>query len=283
MNRVVHFVFALFLITGSALAQGRPFESFRKAVDEERGGFSGNKQNLSRVFVAERNRLGEKFEPELWRYLDDDPEKHYWIGTFLTAKSYLHGTEPMPKLAFKVRVRALQLLNDRNDKRSLGWRATINRHLAVYSKLIGKQDEALRYRNAAGPLLVRADLKPFTAGQNPYDACVYANLEGSIVNCAETDTPRETIVNAGWLNSRAATLVEPAYPTEMKGDRSGAKVDVQVVIDKSGNVISAKAFRGPTEFHAAAVDAAMKTKFPPTILSRSPVKVTGWLSFTFKP
>ena len=93
----------------------------------------------------------------------------------------------------------------------------------------------------------------------------------------------EKIISAGWMNSRALNFEHPKYPSTIKEPRSSARVEVRIITDVSGNVISADVVRGPVDFHNAAVDAARNLKFPPTLLSGVPKKVSGWVSFDFKP
>lgn len=284
MKKMIHVGSILLLLAVFSSAQDLPFESFKKAVKEESGGFAGNKGNLSKVFNDERIRLGPIFETELWRYLDDDADKHFWISSFLTAKSYLHGNEPLPELALKIRTRALELLEKKNDKRSLGRKVTINRKLAVSSKLAGRQDDAVRFRDRAEAILTKHDdLSAYISFRTEYEICIYQNIAGSIAGCKENETPKEKIITRGWLNSQALEFVKPIYPTELKGKRLKGQVDVRILTDTAGNVISAEVIRGPSEFHKAAVEAAMKAKFSPMTLSGQPVKTSGWLSYTFTP
>jgi protein TonB len=58
-------------------------------------------------------------------------------------------------------------------------------------------------------------------------------------------------------------------------------VIVQVLVDETGNVISAHATSGHPLLQAAAVAAARQAKFAPTSLMGEPVKVTGVLSYNF--
>ncbi|HSI89349.1 MAG TPA: hypothetical protein VK918_09855 [Pyrinomonadaceae bacterium] len=183
-------------------AQDLPFAAFTKAVQEEKGGFAGDKGNLSTIFQAERVRLGPAFESELWKYLADDAEKHYWIGLFLTARSYLHGKDSLPDLAFTIHLRALEILGPRHDPRSLGRRVTINRHLAIASKLAGKQLDAERFRDNAEAIINENDnLSAYIAGQSSYNRCIYQSIHGDITDCKENEAPAERIVARGWLNS----------------------------------------------------------------------------------
>jgi TonB family protein len=59
------------------------------------------------------------------------------------------------------------------------------------------------------------------------------------------------------------------------------KVDVQITIDETGKVISAKAASGHPLLRNAAETAAWKAKFTPTLLSKVPVKVTGVIVYNF--
>lgn len=284
MKKYLGFIFILLTLPGTSLGQDA-FASFTKAVKEERGGFAGNKERLSKVFNEERNRLGANFETELWKYLADDADRHYWIGLFLTSKSYLHGNSPLPDLAFRVQSKGLELLEKRNDKRSLGRKVTMNRQLAVSTKLAGKQDDAVKFRDNAESMLARYgdDLVAYIGGRTEFDKCVYENIAGSIDNCDPNPPPKEKVITAGWMNSRALNFAEPAYPSTIIGRRKAARVDVKIMTDETGAVIFAEIIRGPAEFHNAALEAAKKLRFTPTLLSGVPTKVSGWISYDFKP
>ena len=88
---------------------------------------------------------------------------------------------------------------------------------------------------------------------------------------------------AGWMNSRATNFLAPDYPAAITRNRRAARVDVRILTDVDGSVISAEIIRGPAEFHAAAIEAAKRLKFPPTQLEGLPAKVAGWVSYDFKP
>lgn len=284
MNKFPYVFLAVVMCAVAALGQTKPFEEFKKAVKDERGGFAGNKERLSTVFTEERKRLGDAFESELWTYLRDDADKHYWIASFVSSKSYLHGTEPLPELAFKIRTRAVELLKNKNDESSLGRKVTMYRMLAVSTKLAGRQAEAVKFRDAAESILQKGkDVGAYLGARTQYDICVYDNISGSIAECKEADIPKEKIVTAGWLNGRAVTLAEAVYPDELRNKGLKGQVDVRVLIDTAGNVSSAQIILGPSEFHKAAIDAALRSKFSPMTLSGQPAKVSGWLSFIFKP
>ena len=83
------------------------------------------------------------------------------------------------------------------------------------------------------------------------------------------------------LNSQALFLPKPAYPPMAKQIRVQGTVSVQVLIDETGKVISAKAVSGHPLLAAEAVRAATQARFSPTLLGEQPVKVSGVISYNF--
>jgi outer membrane biosynthesis protein TonB len=110
------------------------------------------------------------------------------------------------------------------------------------------------------------------------------------------------IINGGTLNAKATSLPKPLYPDEARIAKVVATISVEVTIDEGGNVISVKAVSGPNVkakedmtpeevehsrlvdlLRSAAEDAARQALFSPTLLSGSPVKVTGTIVYNFAP
>lgn len=89
-------------------------------------------------------------------------------------------------------------------------------------------------------------------------------------------------ISGGVLNGKAITLPPPAYPAIAKSAKASGTVIVQITIDETGKVISARAVSGHPLLQAAAVQAAYKATFSPTKLSGVPVKVTGTISYKFE-
>lgn len=89
------------------------------------------------------------------------------------------------------------------------------------------------------------------------------------------------IISGGVINGKAVELPEPVYPAAAKAVAASGLVSVQVLIDEDGNVQSAEAVSGHPLLRSAAVDAARQAKFPPTLLSGIPVKVSGILKYNF--
>jgi TonB family protein len=88
-------------------------------------------------------------------------------------------------------------------------------------------------------------------------------------------------ISGGVLNGKAISLPRPAYPPIAKAARASGAVAVQVTIDESGKVISARAVTGHPLLQQSAIQAAYGARFSPTLLSGQPVKVTGILTYNF--
>jgi len=88
-------------------------------------------------------------------------------------------------------------------------------------------------------------------------------------------------VSGGVLNGTAVSLPPPLYPDAAKRMRTQGVVTVEVILDESGKVVSAKAKDGPAILRDAAEQAAQKARFTPTKLSGQPVKVSGVIQYKF--
>ena len=85
----------------------------------------------------------------------------------------------------------------------------------------------------------------------------------------------------GVINGLATNLPKPNYPAAAIAVNVQGKVDVQVLIDETGRVVSAKAVSGNALLRSAAVAAARNARFTPTTLSNVPVKVSGVIVYNF--
>src|SRR4029078_264861 len=94
--------------------------------------------------------------------------------------------------------------------------------------------------------------------------------------------PPKTI-SGGVLNGKAVSLPKPAYPAAARAVRASGAVQVQVLIDETGRVVSASAAGGHPLRQAAPVAAARGARFSPTLLSGQPVKVSGIITYNFVP
>src|ERR1043165_7600903 len=86
----------------------------------------------------------------------------------------------------------------------------------------------------------------------------------------------------GALNKWVIYTELPAYPQKAQEKQIEGTVTVRVIFNDDGEVISATTMLGHEELWAAAVKAAITTRFQPTKLSGKPVKVSGFLNVIFK-
>lgn len=70
---------------------------------------------------------------------------------------------------------------------------------------------------------------------------------------------------------------------ESISDELAGSVNVEVLISEKGDVISAKPLCGHPMLQTLSAEAALKSKFMPTLISGSPVKVSGILIYNFTP
>jgi len=110
---------------------------------------------------------------------------------------------------------------------------------------------------------------------------------------AAQETPKT--IKGGVLNSKAVSLPKPAYPDLARKANVQGTVRVEVVIDESGNVEAATAIKDDNSenelsseigdawaaLRTAAENAALASKFSPTLLSGNPVKVSGVIVYNF--
>lgn len=92
-------------------------------------------------------------------------------------------------------------------------------------------------------------------------------------------TPKTIISN--MIASQAVSLPKPDYPIIAKQARVQGPVNVQILVDEHGKVISAHAVKGNGMLLRAAEDAALRARFTPTMLNDQPVKVQGVITYNF--
>ena len=88
-------------------------------------------------------------------------------------------------------------------------------------------------------------------------------------------------ISGGIVNGKAVSLPAPEYPAAAKAVKAAGVVNVQVLIDENGDVVSASAASGHPLLRAAAVEAAKMARFSPTLLEGNAVKVSGVLTYNF--
>ena len=83
------------------------------------------------------------------------------------------------------------------------------------------------------------------------------------------------------LNGKASTLPAPEYPLIARQAHASGSVNVEVLIDEGGNVVSARSVSGHPLLQSAAVTAARQATFTPTRVNGEPVTVEESSRTTF--
>jgi periplasmic protein TonB len=109
-----------------------------------------------------------------------------------------------------------------------------------------------------------------------------------VVNIVEPPPPAEAkrqnpprVVSKGVITSQAISLPKPVYSAIAKRMGIQGTVSVQVLVDETGSVISAKVISGSPFLTSEAHKAAMQARFSPTLLGDQPVKVSGVITYNF--
>ena len=99
---------------------------------------------------------------------------------------------------------------------------------------------------------------------------------------AARNAPPPEFVNVGILSSaNAVRMVTPVYSVIAQRSLVEGKVIVDVELDETGSVISAKASSGPQMLKSSAEDAAKKSKFKPSMFNNRPIKAKGQIIYNF--
>jgi protein TonB len=87
--------------------------------------------------------------------------------------------------------------------------------------------------------------------------------------------------SGGVLNSRAIELPRPVYSESARRWGHEGTVKVNVNIDVTGRVFSARAVSGPHQLRGAAEEAARRARFSPTLRSGQPMGISGVINYVF--
>jgi TonB family protein len=88
-------------------------------------------------------------------------------------------------------------------------------------------------------------------------------------------------IESGDLNGQAIDLPDAMYPGEARKTHAAGEVKVRVIVDETGHVLAADVVSGPKPLWLAAIDAARKARFKPTLVGGTAVKITGILTYNF--
>jgi protein TonB len=147
-----------------------------------------------------------------------------------------------------------------------------------------------------------SDIKPVTGpvritGRDvdpPFDpsdktGCVTCSSTPTVVR-VDTDSkppeppvvkPKTERVTSIVLTSKAVSLPPPAYPAMAKQMRLQGPVNIQILVDEQGKVVSAQIVSGHPILSPSAKEAAMRARFTPTVLNGQAVKIQGVITYNF--
>lgn len=149
--------------------------------------------------------------------------------------------------------------------------------------------QASDIRPVTGPVrLTGRDVDP---PFNPSDktGCIACTPTPTVV-LVETDSkppeplvvkPSTKTVPSSVLISKVISLPQPPYPIMAKQTGTHGPVNIQILVDEQGKVISAQVVSGHPMLNPAARDAAMRARFTPTVLNGQPVKIQGVITYNF--
>lgn len=111
----------------------------------------------------------------------------------------------------------------------------------------------------------------------------------SLENLSSPETSRRRhvdnsgeVINSVMRSGKAIKIGVPKYPEQAKGKGIGGTVQVQVLIDEKGNVISATTICAPNELLApAAEEAALKSAYAPTLFSGKSLRMNSVIVYNF--
>jgi TonB family protein len=93
--------------------------------------------------------------------------------------------------------------------------------------------------------------------------------------------PVPKVVTRKVINGNAVFLPKPPYPEMARQMGIHGSVNVQVLVDEAGTVVSAKAVSGHPFLAREAQRVALQARFKPTLLGDQPVKVSGLITYNF--
>ncbi|HEX8129707.1 MAG TPA: TonB family protein [Pyrinomonadaceae bacterium] len=88
-------------------------------------------------------------------------------------------------------------------------------------------------------------------------------------------------LEVGSLLPKATDKPAPTYPPTARAARVTGRVTVFLMLDEKGAVAKVERTDGPELLRGAAIDAARRWKFRPTVVNGQPVRVSGFINFNF--
>lgn len=112
----------------------------------------------------------------------------------------------------------------------------------------------------------------------------HANKDSSVAEGDKENQVSEnaTIIELGIVNDQAVYLSKPVYPKEARAENVKGDVNVEVLINKKGIVIEAKAVSGNALLRKSAEWAARRSKFRPSKMNGEVIHIKGIIIYTFQ-
>jgi TonB family protein len=121
----------------------------------------------------------------------------------------------------------------------------------------------------------------FVPSGSPIPTEGFARRDSQITSSISGTRIVDGLIVGSVPNGGALSAPKPIYPPLAREAGVSGTVIVAAKIDKSGNVVSAKAVSGPQPLRQAATDAVMKWSFLPTLVSGKAIKVMRTVTFNF--
>lgn len=134
---------------------------------------------------------------------------------------------------------------------------------------------------ATSPTYAPQNAQPSSSKQATEPAQSQATETPATDASAPTVAPSTKQVSGGVLNGKALSLPKPDYPATARAVGASGTVVIEVTVDETGKVITARFLSGHPMLKAAALAAARQARFAPTKLSGQPVRVTGTINYNF--
>ncbi len=200
----------------------------------------------------------------------NEPERLQWQREIAKARESLAATETHIASASKIAIPA----SSANNAPATNTAANSTNTTAPSSTTTTKPAQ-----RTANP--TSAESRP--ASTSPPPASRQSDAHGSSSSSAQgTVASQETrLRNVGSLVELATQKISPTYPATAKTAHVTGVVTVYLEVDEKGVVAAVPRTDGPQLLRQAAVDAARRWKFKPTIVDGQPVRVIGFINFNF--
>ncbi len=149
-------------------------------------------------------------------------------------------------------------------------------------KEIGGLKEDLYFTPATGPFPLKhiTYYEGFKQVEEPVELS-FGEPDESELRIADYTVIEQPPLYVGILGNRIQDQPVPPYPAPAKAAGVSGVAVIQVIVDETGEVVSARITGGPSVLGEAAMDAAYRARFTPVEKDGVPVKFRGLLYYKF--